>query len=157
MASKYFTQYWTNDQWKLETDHANRGYTALDHTAGNQFRKAGVGIGDVIFVVTVKKGQLFLGGKIVVTKLCSQSEAENLFKTDFGLYQANEHLIGSKNPDRFRPTLKVPVKIVEALYFESSDGPKPLKFKSQGVLDQQTLRGVRRLTPRSAEELSKLL
>jgi len=93
----YFTQYWTNRQWDWERLQ-KIGYIAwpfpgaespeqrkarkaaeksnvLAHTAGNQFRSAGVRPGDRVFIVTVKRGLLHLGGKIVVDRICGQREA----------------------------------------------------------------------------------
>lgn len=152
---RYFTQYWTNSQWKLETKVRDQN-SPLEHTAGNQFSKVSVSENDIIFIVTVKKGILYLGGKIVVGRLCSQRQVEEMFGSK-RVYQAKEHIISKGGLDTFRTNLTVPSNVVKYLYFEGPDGPKPPVFKSEGVLDQQTLRGVRLLTEKSGEELLKLL
>jgi len=173
----YFTQYWTNQQWDFQATLGSPGWdwafpvgkpeskkarmSTIDHTAGNLFSKAGVKVGDVIFIVTVKKGKLFVAGKVVVGRICGQKEAEKLLKQDDeswpGLYEAKDHIIAAGRPDRFRPENRVPDKITKELYFEGADGPMPLKFDEPGYLNQQTLRGVRRLTPASAKLLQSLL
>jgi len=169
----YFTQYWTNRQWGLdqpvhqgawpfptgESDMPrSRDDDALAHTAGNLFTKAGVSVGDTIFIVTVTKGRLLLGGKIVVARICGQGEAvKALGCSPSDIYEAREHIIGAAPIDVFVPDRKVPRKIVEGLWFEGPDGPKTLVFKEPGKLDQQTLRGVRRLTKGSADLLAKLI
>lgn len=64
----------------------------LDHTARELFNRAGVRPGDVIFIVTVKKGRLFLGGKTVVVRICGQREAEEVRNPASGmLFDATEH------------------------------------------------------------------
>lgn len=168
----YFTQYWTNSQWDFAaapewpfptgaTRRSKPRMPEIGHTAGNMFSKVGVRVGDVIFIVTVKKGKLLLGGKIVVGKICGQKEAEKVLKMDDDswphLYQAKDHIIAAGKPDRFRPKSRVPDKIVERLFFEGADGPMPLNFDEPGCLNQQTLRGVRRLTGASAKVLLDLL
>jgi len=52
---------------------------------------------------------------------------------------------------------RVPTELVQKLRFETKDGPKPLTFKSSGVLDKQTLRGVRTLTRSSVGLLDSIL
>ena len=176
--ANYFTQYWTNVQWDFsaspEWDFSaspeewpfplarRKGnkprMPTIYHTAGNMFSKAGVKVGDVIFIITVKKGNLILGGKVVVGRICGQREAEATLKVAPGtIYEATEHIIAAGRPDRFRPDTEVPRQIVERLVFEGRDGPMTLKFKQPGILDQQTLRGVRRLTAASANLLESLL
>ncbi len=176
----YFTQYWTNRQWDwdrlLRTGYFAWPYPAaefaehrearkaaeksnfLAHTAGNLFRRAGVRPGDTVFIVTVKHGLLHLGGRIVVDRICGQREAAKVLGHKPGeLYEAREHIIAKEPLDILRYDFVVPVKIVGSLQFEGPDGPKPLKFKAAGILDQQTLRNVRRLTGASAKLLESLL
>lgn len=167
----YFTQYWTNAQWDGSVTPQWRYWTnggppegmefhkleKLDHTAGELFNRVGVRPGDVIFVVTVKKGRLLLGGRIVVGKICGQREAEETLKAAGRIYDATEHIIAADKPDRFRPDNEVPHSVVERLAFEGKDGRMTLKFKAPGILDQQTLRGVRRLTEASAKLLTDAL
>lgn len=109
----------------------------------------------MIFIVTVRKGKLYLGGKIIVGRVCGQREAEQALP--YEPYEAEEHILAAGTPDRFRKDNVLPTAIVARLTFESKEGPTTLKFKSPGILDQQTLRGVRRLTEESGQRLEALL
>jgi hypothetical protein len=72
------------------------------------------------------------------------------------LWQARDHLIAaSATPMRF--DLEVPLSITERLLFIASKSSKLLFFREPGVLNQQTLRGVRELDHASAGLLDELL
>ena len=144
-----FTQYWTNVSWSL--NNKNEGQP-LDHSAGNSFSKRGVRREDKVYVVTVLRGKLFLAGRMIVDRITTQSQAQQVLGTT-NLWRANEHILSDHGTiSHFKR--KVAEGIVRRLQF--GDG-KPLVFKKAGVLDQQTLRGVRRLTPQSADLLDQLL
>lgn len=150
----YYTQYWSS-KWLKAADMDGE---IMDHTAGDKFVKMGVAPGDFIYVVTVQRGHLYLLGRMQVGKICSQKEAERVLGTS-NLWEGKDHLIarsGTGSPTRF--DRQVPIRVVRRLQFESpSGGSKPLKFISNGVLDRQTLRGVRKLTASSAAMLNGIL
>lgn len=153
MAS--YTHYWTNTTCENALAIGNDG-KPLNHTAGNMFRK--VEKGDHVYVVTVLGGQLHLIGKMTVSKIAnSDAEAARLLGTD-NLWSADRHLIAT-NGECTRQVVgrKVPLDVAKKLTFESPDGPRSLKFTSSGALDQQTLRGVRKLTRSSVELLNSVL
>jgi hypothetical protein len=151
-----FTHYWKNDTFEQMRANGHEG-EPLDHTAGNTFSNVGVKPGDSVYVITVKKGELFLVGRMKVSNIVhSNAEAERLLGYD--VWPAADHLIANENectPMRFRR--RVPLQIVQQLRFDSKTQPQPLKFTDSGRLDQQTLRGVRRLSRRSAELLDSVL
>ncbi len=157
--TKYFTHYWKNSTWEDNRNSQFADY-AVKHISGNDLSKRGIEIGDVVFIITVKEGKLFLSGKLTVGKFCTRKEAAkemNCEPTD--LWDAKEHIIASN----FTPTtkkywdLQVPTDVTEQLEFISGNEIKTLKFKSKNYLDQQTLRSVRRLTPESAQKLDEVL
>ncbi|HJQ12916.1 MAG TPA: hypothetical protein VJ840_17935 [Gemmatimonadaceae bacterium] len=151
-----FTHYWKNDTFEQMRDGGYDG-EPLDHTAGNTFANAGVKKGDAVYVITVIKGNFFLVGRMIVSQIV-HSDAEAARLLGYDVWPAEDHLIAGKNecsPMRFRR--RVPIEIVNQLRFESADRPKPLVFKSPGRLDQQTLRGVRKLTRSSAALLDSIL
>lgn len=142
-----FTHYWTNDTWKDQVAGLR-----LTHVAGSSFRQRGVEVGDFIYVVTIKKGDLFLAGRMQVSQMVGQDEAERLL--DSKLYGANEHVIG-RNGTVTRFDAVVPDRIVQQLRFEP--GGRGLVRNAKGKLDQQTLRSLRELTPASAALLDSIL
>lgn len=152
---KYFTHYWQNDTWDFHQQNQHSG-NLLDHIAGNLFRKRGVSVEDIVYVVTVIRGELYLCGCLTVGKICKGKQAaKDLGVKASDLWQANEHIIASEaTPMRW--DLKVPLEITQKIKFASNTNPK-LKFISSGKLDQQTLRGVRQLTADSAMLFDQLL
>lgn len=151
-----FTHYWKNDTFDHMRDSGNEG-EPLTHTAGNRFANVSVKKGDTVYVITVVKGELFLVGRMIVSQIVhGDAEAARLLGGD--VWSADDHLIADDRdgtPMRFRR--RVPDEIVKQLRFESSDGPRPLTFTNSGGLDQQTLRGVRKLTKGSTQLLDSVL
>ena len=151
-----YTHYWTNNTCD-EAIALGLSGERLDHVGDSRFSQRGVQKGDNIYVVTVRKGRLFLIGRLTVEKIVhSDAEARRLL--NYEPWPAPDHLIAGEEactPQRFDN--EVPMDLVRQLGFESPDGPTALKFKSENNLDQQTLRGVRRLTPSSAAVLESLL
>ena len=133
---------------------AGGGY--LIHTAGELFRSRGVKPGDFVYVVTVLSGKLFLCGRMEVELILTQKEADEHFGR--GVWQGTEHLLTSpEKATRRHFDLRVSLRTTEELQFETKQGPKPPYFKSHDVLDEQTFRGVRKLTRKAAELLDSLL
>lgn len=150
---RYFTNYWLNRTWERNRKRASEG-ELLDHTASNVFQERGIRVGDIVYVVSVIKGSLYLCGKLVVGKICDIDEAAAIL--DYEPWEANEHIIAAAaTPMSF--TLRVPLNLTRQLRFISDKGHKPLKFKAPHYLDEQTLRNVRELDPASAAELDALL
>jgi hypothetical protein len=53
---------------------------ALEHSASNEFRARGVTPGDLVYVVTVRNGQLYVGASLVVGQLLGQRAAERALR-----------------------------------------------------------------------------
>lgn len=151
---RYYTHYWTNNTWEYNKKYY--GEETLIHIAGNLFKKRGVSKGDIIYVVTVIKGKLYICGKLVVGKICSVTEAARILNcTPENLWEASEHIIASE-ATKIDFNLRIPLELTQKLKFKSHANSKPLLFKSYDYLDQQTLRGVRELDPISIIEIDEL-
>ena len=156
--TKYFTHYWNNETWDF-----NRMSTedTFNHTAGNMFKSRGVTIGDEIYVITVKKGILYVAVKIHVDHLVGQNEAEKMLnypntESDKEIWQAREHVISDRDcPVNFDRS--IPSSYYSNLSFVRADGIRPPKTGPDGLLDQQTLRGVSEMTPRTAKLIDSLM
>jgi len=152
----YFTHYWQNETWESNRKSNPEG-TLLKHISGNSFTKRGVKVGDAIYVVTVKKGKLYLCGKLIVGKFCNVYEAaKDLGLPPEELWQAAEHIAASEATTHLWD-LEVPLTITEQLELLSGNEIVYPKFVSPGKLDRQTFRIVRQLEPKSAAMLDKLL
>jgi predicted HNH restriction endonuclease len=150
---RFFTHYWLNRTWERNRRNASND-ELLDHTAGNLFQERGIRSGDIVYVVSVVKGSLYVCGKLLVEKICDTDEAPAIL--NYEPWPAEEHIIAAAaTPVNFN--LKVPLKLTRQLTFISGKQSKPLKFKAPNYLDEQTLRGVRELAPESAAELDALL
>lgn len=152
---KYFTSYWKNDTWEENSQLTGNG-ELLDHTASNDFRERGISSGDAVYVVTVQKGKLHVSAKIIVGQILNRSEAMDALGHS-NLWDASDHIIASRStPINWQ--LEIPLKITEQLEFFSAAGLRSkLVFRSPGELDEQTLRGVRRLSSESASLIDALL
>ena len=160
---RYFTAYWTNDNCDYYLDQGLDGQP-LDHTAGSRFNRSGGGsVGeqrDYLYVVTVRKGRLFLIGKMEV-KGPAVTQEQAAASLPYEPYHAREHLM-AKACTRMRFNWKVPVSIstTRALEFKvpRTNRTRRLKFRpGTNLLDPQTLRSARQLTHTSAVQLDRLL
>ena len=142
---RYFTQYWKNTTWHLEDDPS-----PLRFAASNQFAQRGVSPGDRVFVITNDGGRLLLGAALDVAAVLSPAAAKREFGSD--VWPAS-HYIKARSSAKFMRELVVPTKTVRALRFV---GGGQVVFQGSKI-HQQTLRGVRELTPESAERLDRLL
>ena len=131
----------------------------LRHTASNMFRDRGISKGDAVYIVTVKQGKLLLLTRLTVANVCGIEGAARLLGRDpEGLWEAADHIV-AESPAPVRPSFEVPVPlaITQQLRFKGYPQSKPLRFVAPGILDQQTLRGVRELDYGSAQLLDKFL
>ena len=155
MKIRFFTHYWFNETWEQSKASSEQNHhQLLHHSAGNLFTKRGVRIGDVIYVITVLKGSLFVCGKMVVGQICDPQTAATILP--YAPWEAEEHIIASACTSK-NFELKVPDELTKQLRFISGKKTLPLKFNNTTRLDQQTLRGVRQLDSASALLLDKLL
>ena len=122
------------------------GSSVLNHTAGNLFRQRGVQPGDLVYVISSERGRLRLVGRMKVAEIVDQETATRRLGTT-NLWEASEHCIsvpGSGTP-LLKQAVLLPREQTRKLRFETDAGPQP-PVMHRGALDQQTLRGVRRLT-----------
>lgn len=150
-VSQAFTHYWTRAMLRSAESDAGE---PLVHTASNVFVDRGIERGDRIYVVTVKDGGLYLLGRMVVGVVCdSEYAAAALGKPP---WEAEDHLLASACT-ALRLDRRVSHDIASRLTFEGARGAVKLAYKDIGVLDEQSLRGVRQLTEASADVLDQLL
>ncbi|MBN1448337.1 MAG: DUF3883 domain-containing protein [Bacteroidetes bacterium] len=154
---RYFTHYWATETCNVFYEEG-RSDEPLVHTAGGRFSSAGIESGDIVYVVSVTKGRLFLIGRMEVLKTATTKEAAEFLGND-DLWEADEHLLAREGSSTACNYLNaVDPEVVKELRFVSSgNAPIPLKFVDEERLDRQTLRGVRELTAASAGMLDTLL
>ena len=152
---RHWTHYWSNDTWDREKAISEGdGYR---HTAGNQFRKRGVSPGDSIYLVSVFEGRLFLGARMRAGQVLGQEEAARILGTT-ELWAADDHVIAEPGTETtLRFNRKVPTSVVERLRFRRGNTLLPPTFTGPGVLDGQTMRGVRELSSEAAALLDGVI
>lgn len=149
--ARYFMQYWGNFWWNRRSEELEG--ERLNHTACNQFRKHQVRHGDFVYVITVLKGALHLGGRIRVDRICTQREAARYLGTKpEDLWEADDHIVA---PDKWgtfiRLNRRMPLRVTKRIQLILKKGICPPAFESTGVLDRQALRGVKEITRESAQ------
>lgn len=164
--------------WDPATVEYNRGTRKLGHTASDQFPEREVAEGDRVFVAYVgdgargPRGRLFLIGAVVAASPQSlgvgrskrgwltDAEAAKVLGTS-DRWLALGHVVckpGSASTAVF--DREVPTSLLPNMTFLVKDrgswSHTYLKLESDGTLAQQTLRRVRRLHPKSAEDLVRV-
>ena len=137
--SKHFLQYWKPEQVDLnfEVD------PVINHTASGQFYR--VSEGDVIWIITIRpQGRLSLVGRLEVSKVTRQAEAERLI--GMPLYKAAYHAIAKDGTVEVQSETDIS-GLAARLRFESA---KDRLTVINGHVDGKQLQAIRELTPESA-------
>jgi len=152
--ARFWTCHWQFRYWRPNINPENQ---PVDSSGSNTFSKKGVSVGDIVYVVSLSEGHLYLGGRMLVKRIISRPEAVRLWNND-NLYEAREWVV---DPEQ-RGTLlhlhrRLSPALTRRLRFESKAGVRPLCFVSDSELDNQATRGVRELTAESAALLDQII
>src|ERR1035437_9501299 len=90
---KHMQRFWTSHgQYRLWRTEVNPAFDPLRCSCSNHYRQRGVSVGDVVYVLSIHNGQLYIGGRIPVAKIVSRAQAIRLVgRRD--LYDADEWVI----------------------------------------------------------------
>lgn len=159
MAS--YTLLWTNETWdKYANLKRASGACPIEYVAGdNKKPLSTVSPGDEIFIVTVKQGSLYVGGRLIVASYplnrrdaVSQLGRNDLIDKEL-FFIADDDLI-----DEFRPACLVELNIAKNLELIRVDGTicRP-SLDKKGSIDRQAFRTPFKLPVKSAETLRLIL
>ncbi len=156
--SRFFTCHWQNKYWNPDCNSEGK---PIRSSGGNRYTSRGIagGRGHKAYIVSMLDGQLYLGGRMTVSRIVSREEAVRIRGND-RLYPADEWLIddtlegGTSLHLRRRLAPKVAQQIRCIL---ASGEERGLFFVSDTHLDVQATRGVRELTAESAEFLDRII
>lgn len=152
MLRTAFTHYWEDETVAL----IRLGKERLDHDASNFFRKRGVRSGDCVYVMTIRKGKLFLLGRLIVDRVVAKEEAAAILP--YEPRDDSDHLLARPGTEVILRLREVPVSIAsDLIFYGQGDKAMLLRFLDGKRLDPQTLRNVRRLSLQSAQTLELLL
>jgi hypothetical protein len=101
---RYWTCHWQNRYWRKDINLEGQPITS---SGSNLFRHRGVSRNDRVYIVSIRDGQLLLGGRMIVDRIVSQREAVRITGNE-GLYPAREWAIG-------RPQSGTPLNLHRAL------------------------------------------
>lgn len=109
--------------------------------------------------MSILHGQLLLGGRLTVETILPRSEAVKRLNTDALYEDAKDWAIGmTEECTPLDLNRQLAPNITRRLRFVAPSGPaKSPQFVSETELDGQTTRGVRQLTPDSAELLELVI
>ena len=146
-ARRQYLQYWRPDTVDANLEHD--GENLVEHIAGN--RLGHINRGDVVWVVTIRSGELRLIGRILVDAVVDQAEAERrLGRAD--LWEATHHALvvpGTAEPIRDDSI----ADLAGQLTFESAKSSRLTVVR--GRVNPQQLQAIRRLTPEGAALLQE--
>lgn len=150
----FWTCHWRFHCWRPDI---NQEGCPVCSCGSNSFRKRGVSLGDIVYIISLREGHLYLGGRMLVKRIVSRPEAVRLLHTD-NLYDAEEWVV---DPEQTGTLLhlhrRLSPGLTRQLRFESKGGPRPPCFISDSELDNQATRGVRELTAESAALLDRII
>ena len=155
--ARSFIYQWAGREW---TKKIHSGWLGLDYLGGERFGQLRVKPGDQVFVVSVRLGELFLGGRVVVAKLCDlHTAASSLVRDPDDLWPASQYVIAEPSTVKdLIPWLTVPAAVVDQLEMLSPSGKvRTVKRGDDGGIDPQTLRYLGELMPTSAQALTREL
>jgi hypothetical protein len=154
--ARFWTNYWKNRYWRADF---NKEYEPIRHSAANTFLQRGVAPGDMVYILSLTDGHLFLGGRMTVKRIASNDQAVQILRPD-EFYEADQHAIGEESDGTpLNMHRRLASAVSRKLKFVSPDSdPQHLRFVADtDHLDGQTVRGIRELTAESAELLDRVI
>lgn len=143
--------------WSGPTAVAAEG-KPVDHVASDRFHDAGVEVGDRLYVLTYRGGQLHVITSMVVGHVLPQEPAEALLGRG-GLWHARWHVVAQPETVR-RATMEATLTDpqVAGLVFLRRDGrPAHPARNRHGSIDPQTFRTLRRVDAATAAVFDRAL
>ena len=150
--ARYFTFHWQQRSWRPDVNSEGK---PIGSSGSNVFRQRGVLAGDVIYIVSLIEGYLYLGGKLTVSRIVTRQEAVQIRRNP-DLYRANEWVINDDATDTpLNLRRRLAAEVTRKLTHKSGEG---FCFK-QGTdrLDGQATRGLQEIDEFSAEFLDHII
>lgn len=153
--ARYWTHHWQNCYWNNED---NPEYQPISAAGSNRFKMRGVQAGDIVYIITIIDGQLYLGGKMLVYQIVSRNQAVRILNNPYLYQDASDWVINQVGGSPLNLYRRLSPEISHQLSFLSpSSEIKRLFFDSPTHLNRQATRGVRELTFESASLLDRII
>ena len=139
--------------WKPRTaDHQLKVGGRIGHIASNQYGK--VQKGDVVWLVTIRSGNLYLIGRVQVGKVTDQREASELLGTT-DIWESSVHILAAEGTDK--PISNILITLIAPdLRFISPTGRDRLTIKD-GFIEAGQIQSMRLMTEKSSILLHAVL
>jgi uncharacterized protein DUF3883 len=144
-SARHFLQYWKPKQVDRETAIGH----ALDHSGSEQLNK--INPGNIIWIVTVREGQLNLVGRLVVGEVIGYEEAKKRFPN---VWEAEHHAVAKSGTEEPINELTL-MPVAESLRFISTTHRDRLDIQD-GKVDGKQLQAIRELTADSTRLIEQL-
>ncbi len=153
---KYWTCHW---QFKYWTPSHNEEGKAIVASGSNLFLDRGVRTNDLVYVISMSRGLLYLGGRMTVRELITRDAAVSRLGNDRLYEGADEWILGDKSGGTLlRLNRRLSADVSAKIQFLSPLGVKKAPFfKQPGVLDNQATRGVRQFTKPTGELFERII
>lgn len=139
---EHYLQYWRPETVAYDLDQSDAtGDWRLEHTASNQLRH--VKGGDVVWVITMEDGRLYLIGRMEVDVVVNQKEAARILKYN-DLWEADYHALAAPGTESDMTVIDI-TDLAPKLRFQGTVDRLPAGFTGRNL---QTMR---KLTPVSAD------
>lgn len=136
--------------WKLAAVEYRYYGDALDHLANDHLKK--VSLGDVVWVVTLRSGDLLLAGRVVVGELTDAAEGDAMFD-EFEPFSARWHVSAAEQTAEPMQLVNLSeLGVTMSLRFESQSDR--LRLDRRGRLNAMSLFSLRQLTDETAALLN---
>jgi hypothetical protein len=146
-AKHYWTSYWKANNWR-----ANAEYEPLS-ASGGSFKNRPMKEGHVVYVLSLRAGQLLLGGRMTIGQIMTRPEAVRILKRDT-LYDADDWIIAKAGSGTLlHHDRQLKPEVSRQLRFLSKRSE--LLFTNDTDLDRQTL--PRELTEGSASLFDSII
>lgn len=158
MEPRFWTCHWQFRYWRPDVNSEGQ---PIRGSGGNRYTTRGIrgGCGHRAYIVSLSNGQLYLGGRMTVSRIVSRDEAVLIRGTDM-LYPADEWLIDdtAEGGTLLHLNRRLAPEVTRQIVCIMADGDeRGLFFVDDDNLDVQATRGVRELTAESTDLLDRII
>src|SRR5262245_20873481 len=140
--------------WKFQEASDYRSGEPIGVAYGSRFARRGIVPGDVVYIVSVQKGNVYLLGKMLVGLVTYSAEDYRRWVSTEPPSAAEYLVAEACTPAKLE---RLSEELARSLRFLRGKQHVGLVFRKEGGVDPQSLRSVRQLSPDSAIVLDRLL
>jgi hypothetical protein len=150
--TRYFTFHWQQRSWRPDVNKEGRW---LGSSGSNVFLQRGVSRGDIVYIVSLIDGYLYLGSRLTVSKIVTRPQAVRIIGSR-KLYNAKDWIIGEDGATTpLNLKRRLAAEVTRKLKHKNGKG---FYFKRGAQrLDGQATRGLQEIDAPSAKLLDHII